>query len=250
MQIFISYSRTDQAIAKQIADDLSTQGYKLWIDTQNIPHGSHWDSEVQRGLDESDVMIVLLSPASVSSQNVADEWSYFIGKGKRIQPVLVQQCEVPFRLMRLQRVDMTHSYQKGITELLRALNESPTGEDWAGTPLNAPSAANFNNTAWADHYHWWRGLTPQFSIGEISVLPTEWWLVAPDQLPMVIPINKILKAQIMKPRWDAYLKIVYQDAVNHSRQLVISAVDRRSRAATIESIQHALSQSAGHTLDK
>ena len=249
MQIFISYSRVDQAIAQQISSALVTQGYKIWIDVQNIPHGAHWDSEVQRGLDESDVMMVLLSPASVSSQNVADEWSYFISKGKRIQPALVQQCEVPFRLMRLQRIDMTHSFQKGLTELIQALTELPSGEDWAGTPINAPSAVTFNNTAWATHYQWWRGLTPQLSIGEMSILSTEWWLVASDQLPIVIPIARILKAQVITPRWDTYLKIVYQDAANHARQMIISTVDRRTRATTIDHMQHALAQSAGHALD-
>src|SRR5579859_1339004 len=105
MRLFISYSRGDSAVAQRLADDLAQQGYQVWLDVRSIPHGANWDNEVQRGLDESDMMLVMLSQSSVSSQNVADEWSYFIDKRKRILPVMLQQCEVPFRLSRRQRVD-------------------------------------------------------------------------------------------------------------------------------------------------
>src|SRR5512140_1413649 len=107
MQVFICYARVDKEFAAHLVEDLSDYEIKLWMDVRSIPHGAAGDTEVQKGLDSSDEMLVLLSPAAAASQNVADEWSYFIDKNKPIVPLLVAPCEVPFRLSRRQRVDFT-----------------------------------------------------------------------------------------------------------------------------------------------
>src|SRR5215471_16207002 len=111
MQVFICYSRTDKQFASQLADDLSGYELTVWQDIRSIPTGANWDAEVQKGLQNSDILLVLLSPAASASQNVADEWSYFIEHNKPIVPLMVIQCEVPFRLSRRQRVDFTGDYR-------------------------------------------------------------------------------------------------------------------------------------------
>lgn len=121
MQIFISYAHSDRDFATRLVEDLSDYDLKIWQDIRNIPSGANWDLEVQKGLDTSDVMLVLLSPASAVSQNVADEWSYYIDKNKLILPVLIELCEVPFRLSRRQRVDLTLDYKLGFQQLIKAL---------------------------------------------------------------------------------------------------------------------------------
>src|SRR5579863_8545288 len=137
MQLFISYSRGDGPIANRLADDLAQQGYSIWLDQRSIPRGANWDSEVERGLKDSDVMLVLLSPTSTASQNVADEWSFFIGEKKKILPLLIQPCDVPFRLSCRQRIDFTRSYDQGLSELLRALSE-PSTDDNGPVPPSLP----------------------------------------------------------------------------------------------------------------
>ena len=121
MQIFISYAHSDKEFAARLVEDLSDYDIKIWQDTRNIPSGANWDLEVQKGLDSSDLMLILLSVASAASQNVADEWSYFIDKNKLILPVLIEVCEVPFRLSRRQRVDLTIDYKLGFQQLIKAL---------------------------------------------------------------------------------------------------------------------------------
>ena len=139
MQIFISYSRVDKDFAIQLVDRLSDFDVSLWLDLRNIPHGANWDMEVQKGLETSDSMLVLLSPDSSSSENVADEWSYFITKDKPIIPLLVRPCEVPFRLMRRQRVDFTGEFKPAFAQLIRALGNPPLrdpDETSKMTPIN------------------------------------------------------------------------------------------------------------------
>jgi formylglycine-generating enzyme required for sulfatase activity len=70
-------------------------------------------------------MIVVLSPASVASDNVMDEVSYALEKspekGNLVVPIVHQPCEIPFRLRRIQRIDFTVSYDTGFSRLLQAL---------------------------------------------------------------------------------------------------------------------------------
>jgi hypothetical protein len=62
---------------------------------------------VERALRESEIFLIILTPASTASANVKDEIGYAIDHGKRILPILMEECEVPLRLRRFQYVDFT-----------------------------------------------------------------------------------------------------------------------------------------------
>jgi hypothetical protein len=66
-------------------------------------------------------LLVILSPDGVESTNVMDEVSLALEKGKTVLPVIHRECEIPFRLGRLQHVDLTLNYDEGLARLLEAL---------------------------------------------------------------------------------------------------------------------------------
>jgi hypothetical protein len=103
-KIFISYARADKSFATKLARLLRREGFDLWID-QDIRAGSRWDSEIQAALTSAAIVLVILSPASVSSENVLDEVAYALDNGKPVVPLRLQQCNVPLRLTRLQHID-------------------------------------------------------------------------------------------------------------------------------------------------
>jgi hypothetical protein len=153
-KIFISYSRDDADFALRLAGDLRAQGVPVWLDHLDITVGSRWDHEVEVALRACATLVVLLSPASVSSHNVMDEVSYALEEGKRVIPVMIRDCEIPFRLRRLQRVNFMTSYESGLGGLLPILGtaspESPaeaarTGDDVSASL--APSEAMIPDTA-------------------------------------------------------------------------------------------------------
>jgi hypothetical protein len=115
----ISYAREDAEFAQKLAADLRSAGAAIWID-KDIAGGSRWDRVVQDAVDECPRMLVILSPASISSENVMDEVSYSLRKGKVVIPALYRDCEIPFRLDRFQRVNV----RDGIQELRRLLGVS------------------------------------------------------------------------------------------------------------------------------
>ena len=121
---FFSYSRTDSDFVLKLAKDLREAGAELWLDQLDIKAGSHWDSSIEAALNNAPRLIVILSPASVSSDNVMDEVSFALETGKTVIPVLLSQCTMPFRLRRLQHIDFTGDYQIGLNQLLEAVGKT------------------------------------------------------------------------------------------------------------------------------
>jgi formylglycine-generating enzyme required for sulfatase activity len=106
---FVSYAhvREDQEFALRLAKELRADGANLWVDRLDIGYGEKWDRAVQQALNSCKGMLVILSPEAVDSDNVMDEINYAIENRKRIVPVVFRECEVPFRLRRVQYIDLT-----------------------------------------------------------------------------------------------------------------------------------------------
>lgn len=121
---FFSYSRSDSDFVLNLAKDLRHAGIKVWLDQLDIPAGSHWDSSIQKALETSDTLLIVLSPASVASENVMDEVSFALEEGKQVIPVLKEECEVPFRLRRVQRIDFTGDYNSALEKLQNTITGS------------------------------------------------------------------------------------------------------------------------------
>lgn len=134
-RIFISYSRTDEDFARRLATSLSEMGADVWIDIEDIPAGLKWSSAIQEGLDSADLMIVIVSPESMASRNVEDEWQYYLDQRKQIIPVLLKPARVHFQLNRIQYIDfMNDSYERALVKLHTELRRK-------GVHLQLPTTA-------------------------------------------------------------------------------------------------------------
>lgn len=122
--VFVSYSHSDRAFVTQLAQDLSAREVPIWLDILNIKPGQRWDVEVERALERASHMLVVISPASMDSQNVHDEVNYAIDEGKSIIPILIADTKVPFRLRRLQYTDFREGYSAACEKLIKHLQQS------------------------------------------------------------------------------------------------------------------------------
>jgi TIR domain/Domain of Unknown Function (DUF1080) len=137
---FISYSRINKEFAVKLAKELKSAGFPVWLDQLDIPAGARWDDEIEKALRECGIFMTILTPASIASENAKDEIGYAIDHGKRIFPVLLQECEIPLRLRRFQYVDFTSmNYDQGVRaakELLAKLIK----EESIPVPARIPAA--------------------------------------------------------------------------------------------------------------
>jgi TPR repeat protein len=74
-------------------------------------------------------MLVVLSPASIASQKVKNEFIHALDQGKGVIPVLFRECKIPMQLKRLQYADFRADYATGIDELLTSLGSHLTDSE-------------------------------------------------------------------------------------------------------------------------
>jgi len=99
MRIFLSYASEDRASADAIR--LALQGdHDVFFDREDLPPGGEFHSRIRRGIEESDLVIFLVSPKTLDSGSytlteisIAEKtWPKPDG---RILPVLLEQVKAP-----------------------------------------------------------------------------------------------------------------------------------------------------------
>ena len=110
--IFISYAREDQAVARRFADALQAEGFTVWWD-QALNAGQAFDRVTEQALRDSRAVVVLWSPHSVESDWVRAEAAEADEQHKLV-PVLIDPCSVPIKFKLTQTADL--SAWKGATQ--------------------------------------------------------------------------------------------------------------------------------------
>jgi hypothetical protein len=112
-KVFISYAPPDRNFAQELATQLSQEGLDVWLDAAELVPGDNYALAIGKALEQSDAMVVLLSPYSVASDLVRQEIEYALGSQKykdRLIPVLIRPTErIPWILSKLLRLDLTQS---------------------------------------------------------------------------------------------------------------------------------------------
>jgi adenylate cyclase len=120
--IFISYSSKDREQAEQLTELLASAGLSVWIDQSGIEAAESWSESIVDAIDSCKAFIVMLSPASILSNNVVKEVSLASEKRKNILPLDLEPVELPknmqYALAGIQRAPMTN-----IDAVIRALGK-------------------------------------------------------------------------------------------------------------------------------
>lgn len=88
--IFISYSRIDKntvfPFVRRIEQELNTI---CWIDSEGIEGGSQFEEVIVNAIDESKVVLFMLSDSSINSMWTRREVFYAEDEGKKIVPIVI-----------------------------------------------------------------------------------------------------------------------------------------------------------------
>jgi formylglycine-generating enzyme required for sulfatase activity len=127
-QVFLSNAHQDSDFAHRLAADLRKNGWRVWIAPDSIQPGEKWGEAIDRGLGESRVFIVALTPAAIQSRWVRDETYVAIELEKKGQvhfvPLDVKPCDAPNLWNVYQRITFSGNYAEGLKELLTALEQA------------------------------------------------------------------------------------------------------------------------------
>jgi hypothetical protein len=91
--LFLSYARDDQEIARHFAENFRREGFGVWWD-QALNPGEAFDQVTEEALAGASAVIVLWSKKSVSSRWVRAEATQ-ANASHRLLPVMIEPCTRP-----------------------------------------------------------------------------------------------------------------------------------------------------------
>lgn len=116
LTLFISYAKEDRDQALAYYEKFENEGVLPWMDVKKLLPGQNWEAEIDRALSIANLVVLLLSPRSVSKRGfVQREANYAIARLKYklpsdiyVIPLLLEFCDVPdFIGSKLQYVDLS-----------------------------------------------------------------------------------------------------------------------------------------------
>jgi len=101
IELFVSYARSNNTLAKKFLDRYGEQvaasknyNYVFWQDT-NILVGEDWHDAIDQALKKCDIGLLLISPAFLGSKYISEhELPKFVGSGtKPLIPIMLQPVD-------------------------------------------------------------------------------------------------------------------------------------------------------------
>lgn len=125
--VFISYSHSDTEYLKQIVDYLTNNNIAIWYDA-NLEGGDDWRDEITIAIDEAFAMLIVISENAMHSHYCTYEWSYGMGTGMPIIPLIFEDInitEIHAPLRNKQFVDCTVRIPDIIKTRLDSFQQEP-----------------------------------------------------------------------------------------------------------------------------
>jgi WD40 repeat protein len=131
-KVFISYSRKDIEFARRLTQELQKGDLDFWIDWEGIPPTVDWWREIEKGIEEADVFLFLISPDSAKSKVCRQELESAIKNGKRLIPLVVRDInseETPAELSHLNWIFFRENddFEAALKKLLTSIH---TDYEW------------------------------------------------------------------------------------------------------------------------
>lgn len=104
--LFISYGRADEDIARHMAASLKSEGFEVWWD-ETLRSGDTYDEVIEKALRQAPAVVVLWSATSVQSRWVRSEATIGDRHGALV-PAMISQCERPIMFELTQTADLTN----------------------------------------------------------------------------------------------------------------------------------------------
>src|SRR5262245_49054221 len=86
--VFVSYSRKDQAFVRRLHEALVADGREVWVDWEGIPPSAKWMDEVRAAVDGADLFLFVGRPDSAAAPVCREEVAHAAAVGKRFVPIV------------------------------------------------------------------------------------------------------------------------------------------------------------------
>ena len=152
-RVFLSHASVDAELARRVCAELEQAGLPCWIAPRDIRPGGDWSQEILAGIDEASALVVLVSPTSNASRQVAREVERADARGLPLLPFRLADIEPTGRLEYFlsgrQWIDaFTPPFAARIEDLVEGLTDSGLTADAAREAAPAPAAPDVPPDDW------------------------------------------------------------------------------------------------------
>ena len=84
--IFVSYSRKNTDFYKQLTDELQKCDREFWVDWEGIEPTVDWRKSIERGIEEADTFLAIVSPDWIVSPICLEELDIAVKKWQATDP--------------------------------------------------------------------------------------------------------------------------------------------------------------------
>ena len=131
-QVFLCAAQEDLLVKEQVRKSLIRQEFTVWNRIINVQMGEDLQLATNRGIEEADNLVYLLSPESLRSQHCQRELDYAFSLKKRIIPLQVRPVEphqMPEALKNLHCIDLSDNvvdadYEQDENQLIKVLRQN------------------------------------------------------------------------------------------------------------------------------
>jgi TIR domain len=121
--VFISYSRTEAPLVEDLVRAFDRGGVPTFVDFRNLEAGGSWDQQVDQAVDDSSLMLFVVSERSVwGSDHTRGEWQRALAQGKRIILAIVESVALPADLVDREWIDLRRGrFRRRVHDLARLI---------------------------------------------------------------------------------------------------------------------------------
>ena len=128
MDVFISYSTKDKAVADDVCSALENSGIKCWIAPRNIQPGTPYARAIINGITSAKIFLLVLTPDSNDSEHVINEVDIAFNAKKTIIPFFAEEValnpELNYYLSRKQWLIAYPNYKLQLDKLVVAIADN------------------------------------------------------------------------------------------------------------------------------
>lgn len=120
--VYLNYTPADEALAQRLAEDLEKSGLAVWLHDGDTD--TNWSSGVHPALKECKHMVLVLSGAGLSTDDVTSAWTFFRENRKPIVIAQVENVSPPDAIRRSPRFNFDgQDYKTTMRQMVRQLAE-------------------------------------------------------------------------------------------------------------------------------
>jgi hypothetical protein len=123
--IFVSFSKQDQAAALEILGRIGATDLKCWISCRDVPRGRDYQDAIVEALDQSGAMILVFSNNANKSEEIKRELALASAKRLFVLPVRIENADptkgFKYQLATRQYIDLFEDREKNMALIVDTL---------------------------------------------------------------------------------------------------------------------------------